>query len=226
MEVDIIKRPIRSFVRREGRITAGQQSAFDQWLDEFEVPLSLGVIDFTPLFKREAKVILEIGFGMGQSLVKMAHEYPEYDFIGIEVYRPGLGSLIAGAKALGLTNLKVVEGDAIDFLTQHVSDHSLTKLQLFFPDPWPKKRHHKRRIVQDSFLSLIHQKLVTGGCLHMATDWVPYAEHMHDVLKGRGDFNYMAQDDGLFPVKRPSTKFEQRGERKGHDIEDIYVVTQ
>ena len=172
---------VKSFVKREGRLTKAQEKALeDHWptkgIDYAEAPLSLSEI-----FGRSAPVVVEIGFGMGKSLVEMAANAPEKDFIGIEVHRPGVGACLAEASEQGVENLRVMDHDAVEVLKNMIPDGSLSRLQLFFPDPWHKKRHHKRRIVQPEFVELVRTKLAIGGCFHMATDWEQYAEHMLDV---------------------------------------------
>lgn len=216
-------RKIRSFVLREGRLTKGQQSALDNhWaalgLDYQTTPVALAEV-----FGRDAPVVLEIGFGMGKSLVEMAKNAPEKNFIGIEVHKPGVGACLGDAAAAGLSNLRLFEHDAVEVLTDTIADNSLSTVQLFFPDPWHKKRHHKRRIVQSDFVQLLRQKLQVGGVFHMATDWQNYAEHMLEVMQAAPGFaNLSATNDYVErPEQRPLTKFEQRGQRLGHGVWDL-----
>jgi tRNA (guanine-N7-)-methyltransferase len=206
---------IRSFVRREGRMTKGQKKAFKELWPKYCLELSQGKIDFAKVFGRDTPLILEIGFGMGQSLLTMAEVHPEQDFIGIEVFRPGVGHLFAELAKQKLTNVRIYCADAIEVLQQCIVDHSLNEILIFFPDPWPKKRHHKRRLIQPEFIALSAKKLKSKGLLHIATDWEDYANHI---------FNVILQSNLFHQIKtkpRPVTKFEQRGQRLGHKIWDI-----
>lgn len=216
-------RRILSFVRREGRLTAGQQRAMDELLPRFGIEGQGGMLDLDALFGRRAPRILEIGFGNGESLVSIAEQHPENDYIGIEVHRPGVGHLLMRIEELGLTNLRVICDDAVEVLAQRIPDNSLAALYLFFPDPWHKKRHHKRRQVQPQWAELVWRKLQPGGLLHMATDWQNYAEHMLAVIMADPGFhNTSSQGDYVpRPEYRPLTKFEQRGHRLGHGVWDL-----
>ncbi|MDF2939794.1 MAG: trmB [Gammaproteobacteria bacterium] len=216
-------RPIRSFVRREGRLTIGQQKALDQGWPKFGLSLEDGPINFEKVFGREAPCIVEIGFGMGQSLAEMAQKYPENDYIGIEVHRPGVGCLLKAILDHDISNIRIYDQDAVEVLKQCIPDNSLAGLQLFFPDPWHKKRHHKRRIVQPEFVQLIWQKLAPNGFFHLATDWEHYAEHMMEVLSADPGFSNAAgfNEFAPRPESRPLTKFEQRGQRLGHGVWDL-----
>jgi tRNA (guanine-N7-)-methyltransferase len=217
------KKSIRSYVIRGGRMTHGQKKAFEDYWSQYGVSLFDGPLDIPAAFGREAPLVLEIGFGMGGSLLEMATAEPNKDFIGIEVHPPGVGCLINNAGKQGLSNLKVYMADAIDVLEDCVTYGSIDRLQLYFPDPWHKKRHNKRRIVQPAFLDKLLPRLKMGGLIHMATDWEPYAEHMMEVLSAddriintAGEGQYSAR-----PAYRPVTKFEQRGERLGHGVWDL-----
>lgn len=218
-------KPIRSFVRREGRMTQRQERAIQELWATYGIDIesSAKPIDFDQLFARQAPKYLEIGFGMGQSLLAMAQQHPEIDFIGIEVHKPGVGALLADMHDAGVTNIRVISHDAIDVLRDYVADHSIDRLLLFFPDPWPKKRHHKRRIVSSKFVQLVGLKLCSGGYLHMATDWQNYAEHMLEVMHNAGGWVNIAQNGEFVDGTqwRPETKFERRGERLGHQIFDL-----
>jgi len=216
-------RAIKSFVMRAGRMTEGQQRGLDQGKPLFVLPLTDAPVDFDPVFGRSAPRTLEIGFGMGHSLLEMAAASPELDFIGVEVHRPGVGALLNGVLTQGLKNLRVYDCDAIEVLKQCVADNSLDRLLLFFPDPWHKARHHKRRIVQPAFAELVRSKLKVGGVLHMATDWEPYAEYMLEVMSAAPGYRNQAADGGCVPrpAERPITKFERRGERLGHGVWDL-----
>jgi tRNA (guanine-N7-)-methyltransferase len=221
-DTDSHHRAIRSFVRREGRITRSQQRALDELLPAFGLPADK-VIDPTAVFGRSAPLTLEIGFGNGDSLATMAAQDPAGDFIGIEVHRPGVGHLLLELERRELTNVRVMCDDAVPLVQHCLPDGSLDRVLLFFPDPWPKKRHHKRRIVQPAFVELIATKLRPGGILHMATDWEPYAEHMLGVLSQSDAFRNCA-DPGNYsprPDYRPATKFERRGQRLGHGVWDL-----
>lgn len=214
---------IRSFVIRAGRITSGQKAAFDNWWPTYGLSLYKGAIDPTAIFGREAPVVLEIGFGMGDSLLEMAKNEPEKNFIGIEVHPPGVGKLINEAGKAGVKNLRVYMADAMDVLEDCIPDASIDRLQLYFPDPWHKKKHNKRRIVQPVFVQKLRPKLKIGGVFHMATDWQPYAEHMLDVMNGSENYTNMSIVNGYSarPGYRPITKFEKRGERLGHGVWDL-----
>lgn len=220
--VDIpFKRTIRSFVRREGRMTPGQVKAYEDLMADFGLPE--GDLKWEQVFGNEANPVMEIGFGNGATLLEMAKAAPEKNFVGIEVHRPGVGHLLKGIAEAGVKNIRVSSRDAIDVLREQVPDQSLSKLQLFFPDPWHKKKHHKRRIVQASFLNLVAQKLKPGGIIHMATDWEPYAEHMMTQLEQTNDFVNQYPETGFAPVgtDRLFTKFEARGHRLGHGVWDL-----
>lgn len=216
-------RRIRSFVRRQGRLTKGQQHALDNYWPVMGVEFSEQPLDFSELFGRDAPVTLEIGFGMGASLVTMAKARPEQNFLGIEVHSPGVGACLATAHEEGVENLRVMCHDAVEVLHKMIPDNSLTMVQLFFPDPWHKARHNKRRIVQAPFAELVKSKLKLGGVFHMATDWEPYAEHMLEVMSSlEGYKNQSANNDYVpRPESRPVTKFEQRGHRLGHGVWDL-----
>lgn len=215
------KRKVRSFVRREGRLTPGQQRALDKWLPKYGIPDGNGMLDFQEIFGRPARVTLEIGFGNGDTLLELASQHPERDFIGIEVHRPGVGRLLKLAGDAGVENLRVSSEDAVEILENRVPDGSLDRVLLYFPDPWPKKRHHKRRIVQPAFVQLLGRKIRPGGEFHMATDWEPYAEHMLEVMQQAKDFENTATDFAPRPDERPLTKFEQRGQKLGHGVWDL-----
>jgi tRNA (guanine-N7-)-methyltransferase len=216
-------RRIRSFVLRTGRMTPGQQNAYDKFWSGKGLLLEHGTIDFFQLFGRSAPVNLEIGFGMGASLVTMAKAAPSEDFIGIEVHTPGVGKLLHGMEEFGVDNIRVFNDDAVDVLEQCIPDASLNRIQIYFPDPWHKKKHHKRRLIQPLFVQQLRQKLKVGGVIHLATDWEHYAEHMMEVMCDAAGYVNLA-DKYCFssrPAFRPITKFEKRGERLGHGVWDI-----
>ncbi len=214
--------PIRSFVRRAGRMTASQQRALEELWPEYGVDYAPAVLDLDELFGRGAERVLEIGFGNGESLVEQARSHPEFDYIGIEVHEPGVGHCLLKAKDAQAANLKLIAHDAIEVLTYQVPTASLSRINLYFPDPWPKKRHHKRRIVQAPFLALCADKLAPGGTLHIATDWENYAQHIDEMLAGCADFVLVERREhgGETPPDRPGTKFERRGLEHGHRIWD------
>lgn len=216
-------RAIRSFVKRSGRMTPGQQGAYEQHWPDKGLLLSAGMVDFEQLFGRTAPVILEIGFGMGVSLAQMAEAAPADNFIGIEVHEPGVGKLFHCMQQQGVDNIRVYCDDAVEVLQQCIPDGSLARVQIYFPDPWHKKKHNKRRLIQPAFIEQLLPKLQLGGIIHLATDWEEYAEQMMEVLTGcqqllnTGD-EYAFSDR---PDFRPITKFERRGERLGHGVWDL-----
>ncbi len=214
---------IRSFVVRAGRMTQAQKRALAEGLPRWGLPADAGLLDFAAVFGRCAPLTLEIGFGMGHSLAENARQHPERDYLGIEVHPPGVGTLLSLIEAQGLTNIRVMQHDAVAVLDGCIADGTLDAVQLFFPDPWHKTRHHKRRLVQPAFVQLLRRKLAIGGCFHMATDWQPYAEHMLAVMEAAEGF-VNATGPGRYaprPEDRPVTKFERRGERLGHGVWDL-----
>ena len=213
---------IRSFIRRQGRLTPGQEVALDQHWSQYGLEPELDY-DFSQVFGRQAPLIVEIGFGNGDSLAKMAAANPDHDYIGIEVHKPGVGHLLILLHEQALTNVRVYCHDAIEILEQKIPDHSLAGLHLFFPDPWHKKKHHKRRIVRPSFVDLLNKKLQVDGYFHAATDWQHYAESMLEVLSASEGLKNtsLTQDYCERPDYRPLTKFEQRGLRLGHGVWDL-----
>lgn len=213
---------IKSFTKRQGRITQGQERALAELMPEYGLDPNQPV-DFSCVFKNDRPVILEIGFGNGDSLLKMAVEHPELNFIGIEVHRPGIGHLLLGIQERSACNIRIFSADAIEILENCIPDHSLERIQLFFPDPWHKKRHHKRRIVKRQFLEMVAQKLQVSGLFHAATDWEEYAMDMAQQLADSGLFE-STQPTSPFcprPEYRPQTKFETRGQRLGHAVWDL-----
>ena len=216
------KRTIRSFVRRAGRITPSQQRAFETLWPMYGLEYRDELLSFDSLFGRSAPIVLEIGFGNGETLVEQAAMSPDRDFLGIEVHEPGIGHCMLKADEAGITNLRVINHDAIEVLRHQVPLESLSRLNLYFPDPWPKKRHHKRRIVAAGFLELVADRLSDAGTLNIATDWANYAEHIDEILSRSDRFTctQRREHDGEQPLDRPQTKFERRGLRKGHRICD------
>lgn len=224
----ITERKIRSFVLREGRMTEGQKDAWNRLWPLYGINIDNNILDYPALFSNHNPVVLEIGFGNGDSLVTTARNNPDINYIGIEVHRPGVGRLLSNIEKYELNNLKAIRHDAIEVLENNIPDHSLDGICLFFADPWPKKKHQKRRIVQDSFASHCHNKLKTGGYLHMATDWQHYAKHMLKVMEARKDYINTAGASCYAPRPdyRPLTKFEDRGKKLGHGVWDlIYLST-
>jgi len=219
-----VLRRVRSFVLRQGRMTFGQQRALSELLPRYGVPG--GPIDFTTLFGREAKRTLEIGFGDGDNLAELARRYPERDFLGAEVHRPGVGRLLLTLEADGLKNVRVLDDDVIPALTERIPDTSLDAILIYFPDPWPKKRHHKRRLVQPESAQLFARKLKPGGMLHLATDWQDYARHALEVLTACPALHNSAAGEGFVtrPQERPETKFERRGLKLGHAVFDLVFI--
>ncbi|RBP53496.1 tRNA (guanosine(46)-N7)-methyltransferase TrmB [Arenicella xantha] len=217
-------RHIRSFVRREGKLTTGQSNAIEQLWPTHGVDLSNSLLAFDTLFARSAPTVLEIGFGNGLSLADMAEQHPELNFFGVEVHRPGVGSLLVQVKQRGLENVRVSQDDAVQVLEQQVPEGSLHRVQIFFPDPWHKKRHHKRRLLQAEFVAALVQRLAPGGTIHVATDWEHYAEHILEVLAANTDLeNTSTHEHGYVdkPAYRPDTKYEARGIRLGHGVWDL-----
>ena len=217
------QRRIRSYVLRTGRMTPGQQRAFEENWARWGLEHAAGDPGFDAVFGRAGPRVLEIGFGMGQSLVAMAAAAPEKNFIGIEVHKPGVGRLLHSMADQGVDNIRVYCHDAVEVLRDCIADASLDTVQIFFPDPWHKKRHHKRRLIQPEFVGQLVGKLKPGGLLHLATDWENYAEQMMDVLSPVEELDNVA-GQGQFsprPASRPLTKFEQRGERLGHGVWDL-----
>jgi tRNA (guanine-N7-)-methyltransferase len=220
---DRVLRQIKSYVRREGRLTAGQQRALDELWPKFGIDYAEQPLDLATCFGRDAQRILEIGFGNGDSLQQMAQSQPETDYLGIEVHRPGVGHLLHLIEQSGITNLRVMCFDAMEILRHQIVDASFDRVQLFFPDPWHKKKHHKRRIVQMEFVGLVADKLKPGGIFHLATDWENYAEHILSVLNPHPCFNNLSTSSNYVPrpKQRPVTKFETRGQRLGHGVWDM-----
>lgn len=221
-DVPFAKR-IKSFVVRAGRMTELQRDTYARHMSEKGLTLDMGMLDYAQVFGNDNPVVLEIGFGMGKSLVEMCQANPNLNYIGIEVHTPGVARLLRDAEELNLNNIRVFECDAIEVLAQCIPDASLQTMQLYFPDPWHKKRHHKRRIVQPEFAQTIRKKLKIGGTFHMATDWENYAEHMMEVMEVAEGYENAAGKGEYHPRPdfRPLTKFENRGEKLGHGVWDL-----
>ena len=215
--------PMRSFVLRGGRLTAGQKRALTELWPRFGIEEVGGVLDFRQLFGNCGAVILDIGFGNGESTWQMARDQPDENYLGIEVHRPGVGHLLLKIEEHGLGNIRMACADAVEFLRLRIADGSLGGARLYFPDPWPKKRHHKRRIVQPGFVSLLGDKLAPGGVFHMATDWSPYAEHMLAVMASCNRFENLSVSGDFCPrpAWRTVTRYESRGRKLGHEVYDL-----
>jgi tRNA (guanine-N7-)-methyltransferase len=218
-------RTIKSYVLRAGRVSPRQQQGLDTWLKDYALLQTDSVWDLASAFGRTADVVVEIGFGMGASLITMAKQQPDVDFIGVEVHRAGIGSLAADLHDQGLSNVRIAPFDAKEVFDICLPDNSLAGIQIFFPDPWPKKRHHKRRLVQPDFIKRLIKKVKIGGFIHCATDWQDYAEQMLDVLSNETTLcNEQKEGFSPRPERRPITKFEQRGSRLGHGVWDLVFI--
>jgi tRNA (guanine-N7-)-methyltransferase len=216
-------RSIRSFVTRTGRTTLAQQRALEMLWPKFGVEFEPGALNVAALFGRAAPQTVEIGFGNGANLIALAAAHPERNYIGIEVHRPGIGRLLLALEARGLSNVRVICRDAVEVLEQQLPQESLDEILILFPDPWPKKRHHKRRLVQAGFTQLLADRLAEGGVLRLATDWEPYAQEMLATLSAHPSLRNLAPA-GTFiprPPERIATRFEERGERLGHAVWDL-----
>lgn len=221
-------RSIRSFVKREGKLTSGQHNAIHRLWQSHGVDMSDQTLDFTALYGRDAPTVAEIGFGNGLSLANMAETYPQINFFGIEVHTPGVGSLLVQVDKRALDNVRVSKADAVQVFEQQIPDASLDRVQIFFPDPWHKKRHHKRRLIQPPFVNMLVKKLKPAAQIHVATDWENYAEHILDVLSDNADLVNTSGEHAyaIKPDYRPSTKYEERGRRLGHGVWDIVFKRQ
>lgn len=216
------RRAVRSFVRREGRLTPGQSRAIDQHWARYGIDAPTQPMDLSARFGRTAPQVVEIGFGNGDHLLARAKAEPGLDFLGIEVHRPGVGRLLQLAHAAEVVNLRIACADAVEVLRDGLPADSLAEIQILFPDPWHKKRHHKRRLIQPAFAQLLVSRLRPGGRLHLATDWAPYAQHMLEVLNAEPGLANQAPEAGYFEREaRAVTKFEARGTRLGHSVFDL-----
>ena len=219
---DLTQRRIRSFVLRQGRLTKGQEKALTDHWSQFGIDYTPNLIDLTQVYGRQASLkILEIGFGMGETTAKIAQSMPNADFLGVEVHTPGVGGLLKLIGELSLSNVRIVQHDVVDVLNHMLEDGALDGIHIFFPDPWHKKRHHKRRLIQAEFVKLLCAKLKSGGYLHVATDWQDYAEWVLDILKVEPLLENIASDYAPKPEYRPLTKFENRGIKLGHGVWDL-----
>ena len=216
-------RAIRSFVLRSGRVTEAQQRALEALWPRFGVAFAPHPLDLDALFMRRAPRVVEIGFGNGDNLLSLARAHPERDYLGIEVHRAGVGRLLMGVQAESLTNVRIVCHDAVEVLERQIPARSIDELLILFPDPWPKKRHHKRRLIQPDFAALAASRLAPGGVLRLATDWEPYARHMLEALAACTPLRNDDPTGGFSPrcAERVPTRFEKRGERLGHNVWDL-----
>ena len=222
MNGEASRRPVRSFVRRSTRMTRAQRTAIERSWSAFGLERGRR-LDLDAVFGRRACKVMEIGFGNGETIISMANSHPENDYLGVDVYEPGIGRLLAAISDTGLTNVRLLRGDAVDVLCEDIAPESLYSVLLLFPDPWPKKRHHKRRLVQADFVKQVATRLEPGGSFHLATDCQDYAGHMLAVLEAE-DALVNTAGEGKFctaPTDRPVTKFERRGVRLGHAVWDL-----
>ncbi len=224
MSTEVQHRPIRSFVLRTGRLGTGQLKALDELGPRFVLPYQSAPLDLAAAFGREAPKVLEIGFGMGQATAEIARNHPEIDYLGVEVHTPGVGALLKLIGEQGLANLRLIQHDAVEVLRHMIPEAGLDGIHIFFPDPWHKKRHHKRRLIQPDFAELLASRLRTGGYLHLATDWRDYAEQMLAVLAASPHLRNSSDGYAPRPEYRPLTKFEQRGLRLGHGVWDLVLL--
>jgi tRNA (guanine-N7-)-methyltransferase len=215
------RRPIRSFVLRQGRLTAAQQRAVEKLLPQFGIAYANALLDLDTAFGRQAPKVLEIGFGMGDATAEIAQTNPGQDYLGVEVHTPGVGNLLKLIEERSLTNIRIIQYDVVEVLRHMIVDGALDGVHIFFPDPWPKKRHHKRRLLQPEFLSLLCAKLKPGGYLHFATDWEEYAQWALEALRSEPQLVNSVQDYAPRPNYRPLTKFERRGLNLGHGVWDL-----
>jgi tRNA (guanine-N7-)-methyltransferase len=213
--------PIRSYVLRQGRFSRGQQRAYTELLPRFGVPYAKSELDFEAVFGRRAPVVAEVGSGMGETTAAIAEANPTIDYLAIEVHSPGIGSLLKLVEERALTNIRVAQHDAAEVFRDMIAPGSLDGVHIFFPDPWPKKRHHKRRLLQPDFAALAATRIRPGGYLHVATDWQDYAEQALSVLEAIPQLRNSARGFAPRPASRPETKFERRGRRLGHDVWDL-----
>ena len=219
------KRPVRSYVIRSGRLTNSQHQAIEKYWEDNVVGYTAEVLDLECLFKNNLPVTLEIGFGMGASLTEMASKDRGSNFLGVEVHRPGIGKTLHDVKSMEIKNLKLMCHDAQEIVQYSLADNSIDRVLIFFPDPWPKKRHRKRRLIQTEFIKLLAKKIKVDGCLHLATDWKDYAEYMIEVIEPLEEFRNAISPNHYWekPI-RPTTKFETRGRKLGHGVWDLLYI--
>ena len=216
------RRPVRSYAIRSGRLTAGQRRAIELYWTDYVIDFESRPLAMDRIFPGEQSLIVEIGFGSGDSLLQMAREQPRINFLGIDVYKPGIGRLLQGIAQHELKNLRLIRHDAVEVFTHGFVDACIDRVLILFPDPWPRKRHHKRRLVQADFMSLVRRRLKPGGEVHLATDWPPYLEHMMEVMENLSGFGNRCGGEGFWEKpERPLTRFELRGRRLGHEVRDL-----
>ncbi|CAG1009660.1 tRNA (guanine-N(7)-)-methyltransferase [Burkholderiales bacterium] len=218
---ETVRRPVRSYVLRQGRLSPAQARALDTLAPRYCLPYSREPVDFARVFGRRAPVVLEIGCGMGETTAAIAHAHPETDFVGIEVHGPGVGAILNRIEQAPLANLRVIQHDAVEVVDAMIPPGSLAGIHVYFPDPWPKKRHHKRRLLKPGFVHALASRLAPGGYLHAATDWAPYAGEILAVFESEPLLANTAQRYAPRPAWRPLTKFEARGLALGHEVVDI-----
>jgi len=223
MNNENIQREIKSYVLRQGKITPGQKNALERLFPLYGIEYQNSLVNLSSLFARENKKVIEIGFGMGHATWQIAKKNPDTDYLGIEVHLPGVGALLMQIEEHAVNNLRIIRHDAVEVINNMIPDNSIHGFHIFFPDPWHKKRHHKRSIVQSDFVQMLRQKLKIGGVFHMATDWENYAEHMLEVMSAAEGFANLATDNQYVPRPdhRPLTKFENRGVKLGHGVWDL-----
>lgn len=218
---DLSKRHIRSFVLRQGRVSIAQQRCLDTLMPHYGIPYAVQALDLDAIFGRTAPRILEIGFGMGEPTAFIAKNHPQNDYLALEVHTPGVGSLLKQIDEQGLTNLRIMQHDAVEVMRDMLADNSLDGVHIFFPDPWHKARHNKRRLIQSPFIAQLVKKIKPGGYLHVATDWQDYAQQVLDVFSAETLLQNTAPDYAEKPAYRPLTKFENRGLKLGHGVWDL-----
>jgi len=220
---DLDKRPVRSYILRQGRLTKFQESGIKKFAPKYTIPFQKMQLNLDLAFPKKNKIILEIGFGMGDTTFKMAQEMPDSNFLAIEVHSPGVGSLLNKINLSQLKNLKIVQHDAIEVMNEMIPNKSLDGIHIFFPDPWPKKKHHKRRLLKKSFLKLMESKLNQSGYIHIATDWEAYALEIITLVEENKSYKISKRNLNDKPHSRPLTKYENRGLRLGHQVWDIII---
>lgn len=218
-----LRRQVRSFVLRAGRLTEGQKRALEELWPVYGVDDTAGELDFGLLFGNSRPVIMEIGFGDGEATWRMAEAHPHENYLGVEVHRPGIGRLLLQLEKRQIENVRIACADAVELLQGHIRVESLAGVRIYFPDPWPKKRHHKRRIIQPAFIAMLASRMQPEAILHVATDWGPYAEHILEVMRKSSTFENLSQEGTACPRPnwRPETKYEKRGKRLGHEVHDL-----
>ncbi|MBT6232347.1 MAG: tRNA (guanosine(46)-N7)-methyltransferase TrmB [Nitrosomonadales bacterium] len=218
------KRPVRSYILRQGRLTKHQERGIKNFSSKYSIPFQKSFLNFDQVFPKRNKVILEIGFGMGDSTFEIAQVMNDFNFLAVEVHSPGVGSLLNKINLSQIENLKIIQHDGIEVLNEMIPRRSLDGVHIFFPDPWPKKKHHKRRLLKKSFLELIEPKLTLSGYIHIATDWEPYAIEIIDLVKQSKFYKMSNRNFNKKPQARPFTKYEKRGLRLGHQVWDMIIT--